>query len=118
MARSCLRDAPRTLLLAGSCGLSLLDALVVAFDDAERARVRVVAYGAVAPRWPQRDGMPLDGVQLRGDRDRIAAWLGPRSGPRPRMIAVGHMDYLDHPAARDALLAAACEQLDWLRHGA
>ncbi|MFZ2754624.1 MAG: hypothetical protein WAZ48_14420 [Lysobacteraceae bacterium] len=117
-ARGRLLAAPRTLLLVGSCGLALLDALIVPFDHAQRARLRVIAYGAVAPRWPQRDGMPLDGVQLRGDRDRIAARLGPGNGPRPRMIAAGHMDYLDHPAARDALLAAACEQLDWLRHGA
>ena len=117
-ARVRLLAAPRTLLLVGSCGLALLDALIAPFDHAQSARLRVVAYGAVAPRWPQRDGMPLDGVQLRGDRDRIAAWLGPRNGPPPQMIAAGHMDYLDHPPARDALLAAACEQLDWLRYGA
>jgi hypothetical protein len=116
-ARTRLLSAPRTLLLVGSCGLALLDTLIAPFDHAQRARLRVVAYGAVAPRWPQRDGMPLDGVQLRGDCDRIAAWLGPRNGPRPRMIAAGHMDYLDHPPARDAVLAAAREQLDWLRHG-
>ncbi|MBN8214752.1 MAG: hypothetical protein J0M09_17650 [Xanthomonadales bacterium] len=117
-ARGRLLAAPRTLLLVGSCGLALLDALIAPFDHAQRARLRVVAYGAVGLRWPQRDGMPLHGVQLRGDRDRIAAWLGPRNGPRPRMIAAGHMDYLDHPPARDAVFAAACEQLDWLRHGA
>lgn len=117
-ARARLLSAPRTLLLVGSCGLALLDALVAPFDRTQRAQLRVIAYGAVAPRWPQRDGMPLDGVQLRGDRDRIAAWLGPRNGPRPRMIAAGHMDYLDRSAARDAVLAAACEQLDWLQHGA
>lgn len=117
-ARGRLLAAPRTLLLVGSCGLALLDALIAPFDHAQRARLRVIAYGAVAPRWPQRDGKPLDGVQLRGDRDRIAAWLGPGNGPRPRMIAADHMDYLDHPPARDAVFAAACEQLDWLRHGA
>lgn len=117
-ARERLLAAPRTLLLVGSCGLALLDALIAPFDHAQRARLRVIAYGAVAPRWPQRDGMPLDGVQLRGDRDRIAAWLGPGNGPRPRMIAAGHMDYLDHPPARDAVLAAVHEHLDWLRYGA
>lgn len=117
-ARERLLAAPRTLLLVGSCGLALLDALIAPFDDAQRARLRVVAYGAVAPRWPQRDGQPLGGVQLRGIGDRIAAWLGPDDGPRPRMIAAGHMDYLEHAPARDAVLAAACEQLDWLRYGA
>ena len=117
-ARERLLAAPRTLLLVGSCGLALLDALLAPFDHAQRARLRVVAYGAVAPRWPQRDGKPLDGVQLRGERDRIAARFGPDNGPRPRMIAAGHMDYLDHAYARDAVLSAALEQLDWLRYGA
>ena len=107
MAQSRLRDAPRTLLLAGSCGLSLLDALVAAFDNAERARVRVVAYGAVAPRWPQG----IDGTALRGDRDRIARWFGPDDGPAPQSLACGHLDYLDH----DAVVDAARAQFAWLR---
>jgi hypothetical protein len=117
-ARERLLVAPRTLLLAGSCGLVLLDALIAPFDHAQRARLRVVAYGAVAPQWPQCNDRPLDGVQLRGDRDRIAARFGPDDGPRPRMIPAGHMDYLDHAPARDAVLLAAREQFDWLRHGA
>ncbi len=107
MAQSRLHDAPRTLLLAGSCGLSLLDALVATFDDADRARVRVVAYGAVAPRWPQG----IDGAALRGDRDRIARWFGPGDGPTPRSLACGHLDYLDH----DAVVDAARAQFAWLR---
>ncbi len=110
-ARERLLAAPRTLLLAGSCGLALLDALIAPFDDAARARLRVVAYGAVAPRWPHG----IVGVQLRGDRDRIAAWLGPADGPAPQRVAAGHMDYLDDGGARNAVIAAAREQLDWLR---
>lgn len=106
-ARSRLRDAPRTLLLTGSCGLSLLDAIIATFDDAERARLRVVAYGAVAPRWPQG----IVGTVLRGERDRIARWFGPADGPTPRSLACGHLDYLDHAAVVDA----AREQFAWLR---
>ncbi len=117
-ARARLLAAPRTLLLAGSCGMTLLDALIAPFDCEQRTRLRVVAYGAVAPRWPQRDGVRLHGTQLRGDHDRIAAWLGPEDGPTPRIIAAAHLDYLDQSSARDAVLTAAREQLDWLRHGA
>ncbi len=110
-ARERLLSAPRTLLLVGSCGLALLDLLIAPFADDARARLRAVAYGAVAPRWPRG----VDGAQLRGDRDRIAAWFGPSDGPPPQRIAAGHMDYLDSDASRDAVLAAAREQLDWLR---
>ena len=117
-ARTRLLVAPRTLLLVGSCGLTLLDALIAPFNGAQRAQLRVVTYGAVAPRWPQHDGTRLQGTQLRGDRDRIAAWLGPEDGPTPRIIAAGHLDYLDQPSARDTVLTAAREQFEWLLHGA
>ncbi len=110
-ARERLLSAPRTQLLVGSCGLALLDTLIASFDDADRARLRVVAYGAVAPRWPRG----IDGAQLRGDRDRIAAWLGPGDGPPPLRIAAGHMDYLDGDPARNPVIATARAGLDWLR---
>lgn len=113
-ARARLLDAPRTLLLAGSCGLALLDALCAPFDATQRARLRIVAYGAVGPRWPRG----IDGLQLRGERDRIAAHFGPADGPPPRTLACGHMDYLDSDAARTVVIAAAREQLDWLRGSA
>lgn len=106
-AQARLREAPRSLLLVGSCGLTLLDALIAPFAMHERARLRVVAYGAVAPRWPAG----VDGVQLRGHRDRIADWLGPDNGPVPRRVDHDHLDYLDG----DAVLLAVREQLDWLR---
>jgi len=106
-ARSRLRDASRTLLLTGSCGLGLLDAVIATFDDAERARLRVIAYGAVAARWPRGVG----GTVLRGDSDRIARWLGPDDGPTPQSLACGHLDYLDHATIVDAARA----QLGWLR---
>ena len=97
-ARASLQIPPRTLLLVGSCGLSLLDTLIAPFDDAQRARLRVVAYGGVAPRWPSR----IEGVQLRGRRDRIAAWLGPNDGPSVRHVDHGHLDYLEGRAIVDA----------------
>lgn len=110
-ARQRLLAAPRTLLLVGSCGLALLDSLIAPFDDDARARLYVVAYGAVAPRWPHG----IDGQQLRGDRDRIAAWLGPSDGPPPQRVAAGHMDYLDGEPSHNPVIAAAREQLVWLR---
>lgn len=106
-ARARLRETPRTLLLAGSCGLSLLDALIAAFDDGQRARLRVVAYGAVAPRWPRGIG----GTALRGDRDRIARWFGPAGGPAPQPLDCGHLDYLAHADVIDAVRS----QFAWLR---
>lgn len=109
-ARARLLAAPRTLLLVGSCGLALLDALVAPFDAGQRTRLRAVSYGGVAPRWPAG----IDGAQLRGRRDRIAAWLGPGDGPSPRTVDHGHMDYLDG----DTVAHAARAHLDWLREGA
>ena len=106
-ARRFLDAAPRTLLLVGSCGLALLDALVADRDAARRAQLRVVSYGGVAPRWPHA----IAGIRLHGRRDRIATWLGPRDGPPPRIVDHGHMDYLDGDAVVDAVRA----QHDWLR---
>ncbi len=106
-ARESLRRPPRTLLLVGSCGLSVLDALIEPFDEAQRARLRVVAYGGVAPRWPAH----IEGLQLRGHRDRIAAWLGPNDGPSVRVVDHGHLDYLEG----NAIVDAARECLHWLR---
>ncbi|MCC7247830.1 MAG: hypothetical protein IT473_04325, partial [Lysobacter sp.] len=111
LARERLRQPPRSLLLVGSCGLSLLDALIAPFDDAQRARLRIVAYGGVGPRWPRG----VEGAQLRGRRDRIAAWFGPNDGPQPRTIDCGHMDYLERSAALDAVLDAARTHWPWLR---
>lgn len=109
-ARAWLASTPRTLLLVGSCGLSLLDLLLAPLHAETRTRLRVVAYGAVAPRWPAH----IDGVQLRGDRDRIARWFGPVDGPPPQTLSCGHMDYLDH----DAVVETARAQFDWLRGAA
>lgn len=106
-ARDWLQASPRTLLLVGSCGLGLLDLLLAPMEAGARARLRVVAYGGVASRWPGG----IAGVQLRGDRDRIARWFGPADGPSPQTLSCGHMDYLDH----EAVAEAARSQFDWLR---
>ncbi len=106
-ARNSLLSSPRTLLLVGSCGLTLLGPLIAPFDAAQRARLRIVAFGGVAPHWPH----DVDGVQIRGDRDRIAAWFGPADGPPVRVVAHGHMDYLEG----EAIVAAARTFLPWLR---
>lgn len=109
-ARAQLFAAPRTLLLVGSCGLVVLDALIAPFDAAQRARLRAVSYGGVAPRWP----VGIHGSQLRGSRDRIAAWFGPADGPRHIAVDHGHMDYLDGTA----VVEAARAHLAWLRGAA
>ena len=110
VARARLLTPPRTLLLVGSCGLALLDALVAPLDAEQRVRLRAVSYGGVAPRWPAG----IDGAQLRGRRDRIAAWLGPGDGPTPQTVDHGHMDYLESAC----VVEAARAHLDWLREGA
>lgn len=114
-AREWLLRAPRSLLLVGSCGLSLLEAMLGDADDAAYARLRVVAYGAVGPRWPRA----LQGHALRGRFDWIARALGPAglppSGVSQQLLDCGHMDYLQRPQSRAAVLSAARAQLGWLR---
>lgn len=114
-ARQWLFEAPRSLLLVGSCGLSLLDALLREADQDLRSRVRLIAYGPVGPHWPSG----VDGHVLLGRRDWVARLLGPCTFDGAKVmqqtLACGHMDYLQRPKARAAVLAAACTQLDWLR---
>lgn len=114
-ARAWLWQAPRSLLLVGSCGLSLLEAMLGDADDAAYARLRVIAYGAVGPRWPRA----LRGHALRGHRDWIARVLGPSGvlpfGVSQQLLDCGHMDYLQRPQTRAAVLAAARAQFGWLR---
>jgi hypothetical protein len=109
-AHAWLQRAPRTLLLVGSCGLQLLDALLADGPLATRAPLRVVAYGAVGRRWPAG----IDGAHLRGRRDWVAACAPPRGAPPALAVDCDHLNYLRHPALRDAVLA----QLPWLASGA
>lgn len=115
IARARLLQAPRSLLLVGSCGLSLLDALLREVDPEQRSRIRVIAYGAVGPSWPTA----IQGHLLRGHRDWITSLLGPRT-LAPEWVTVqtldcGHLDYLQQAQARAAVLAAARAQFQWLR---
>lgn len=114
-ARHWLLEAPRSLLLVGSCGLSLLEALLRNTDQQLRSRIRVIAYGPVGPHWPSG----IDGHALLGRHDWIARLLGPCEPGQAKVTRLtldcGHMDYLQHPNARAAVLAAARTQLGWLR---
>ncbi len=110
-AHDWLQSAPRTLLLVGSCGLTLLNTLLAHSTDRAwlATRLRIVAYGGIAPRWPSG----IDGIQLRGRRDWIAALTAPRDGPAPLSLDCGHLDYL----ARIELQHAVLQSSDWLHGG-
>ena len=79
-----LDEADRTLLLAGSSGLSLLRNL--GLPEGALRRLHVFAYGAVGWSRP-----PCDAWIVTGRRDWIAACLGPKPDVR---VDCGHMDYL------------------------
>lgn len=84
-----LARAPMTVLLAGSCGLQLLDAL--ALPAAARSRVAVFAYGPVAKRMP-----PVAlGFCVRGRHDGLSRLLF--RGTVDAVPACGHLDYLADP---------------------
>lgn len=114
-ARAWLLEAPRSLLLVGSCGLSLLEALLREADRHQRSRIRAISYGGVGPRWPSG----VDGHAVTGGHDWISGLLGPRTfdgaNVTRQTLACGHMDYLQRPDARTAVLAATRAELDWLR---
>ncbi|PPT33324.1 MULTISPECIES: hypothetical protein [Xanthomonas] len=91
-----LEQAPRTVLLAGSCGLQLLTALQL--PQALRARLAVFAYGPVCTA-PATFGQ-LRIVQGRGDWiSRLLFGAAPDLRP-----ACGHLHYL-----RDAAVLAECQ---------
>ncbi|MEA9586318.1 hypothetical protein VC279_08455 [Xanthomonas sp. WHRI 10064A] len=91
-----LQQTPRTVLLAGSCGLQLLTALQL--PHALRARLAVFAYGPVC-RTPAAFGH-LRVVQGQGDRISRALF----DGAVELTPACGHMEYL-----RDAAVLASCQ---------
>jgi hypothetical protein len=105
LANVWLAQAPRTLLLAGSCGLALLAAI----DPRERAR-------AAPPVCLRRGGAAVAGrdrghTAVLGRRDRLARWLAPAGAPVPHVVEAGHLDYLESPVVR----ALAREELVRLR---
>lgn len=82
--KALLQRAPRTVFLAGSCGLELLFNLQLEVEDL--ARTYVFAYGPVARSLPD-----CHCVVVRGRRD----WLCRRFvGASTYEIDCGHLDYL------------------------
>jgi hypothetical protein len=82
--KALLAQAPRTVFLAGSCGLELLCNLRLEADDL--ARTFVFAFGPVARALPD-----CNRVVVQGRRD----WLSRGFVAQPDYaIACGHLDYL------------------------
>lgn len=82
-----LRQAPHTVVLAGSCGLSLWLSLAT---PELAARASVIAFGAVTRRRPSGELL-----LLQGQRDWLSRWFGGRIAPR---VPAGHLDYLACPS--------------------
>lgn len=84
--KALLQRAPRTVFLAGSCGLELLFNLRLEVEDL--ARMFVFAYGPVARALPD-----CHCVIVRGRRD----WVCSRFvGTSSYEVDCGHLDYLRH----------------------
>jgi len=88
-----LERAPRTLFLAGSCGIHLLRGLRL--PEPAMRRIAVFAYGPVAFARPD-----CTHVLVGSERDAISRAFFPHPDVRVRS---DHLRYLDDPA-----LAAAC----------
>ena len=78
---------PRTLILAGSCGLELFNNVDLPADY--RQRVHVIAYGPVA-RHRGRFAVTL----VQGHHDCLSSWYFPQVDYG---ISCGHMNYLHSP---------------------
>ena len=91
---------PHTLILAGSCGLELLNNLDLPAEYQQR--VHVLAYGPVARH---RSGFPCTLVQ--GRRDWLSWYFFPQTD---FIIDCGHMNYLYSPE----FLAVVKQQIDHL----
>jgi hypothetical protein len=91
-----LSRAPRTVLLAGSCGLELF--LNLGLDARWLARTTVFAFGPVARSLPASRYL-----LVQGRRDWLSRWYYPRVHHR---VDCGHLDYL----AQDEVLRL-CEDL-------
>jgi hypothetical protein len=82
-----LARAPRTLILAGSCGLELLANLRLPRESLDR--VHVFAYGPVARRLPE-----CACTLVQGRRDLISRWWFRDVDHR---VDCTHLDYLQSP---------------------
>lgn len=80
-------EAPRTVLLCGSCGLELLANLDA--SAATLARLHVLAFGPVARRRPPVHELLV--VRGRGDRISRRGF----AGDADRLVEGGHLDYLE-----------------------
>ena len=76
------------VLLAGSCGLELLDNLDL--PGATRERMHVFAYGPVSRRIPRVGSVWL----VQGNRDFISRAIHRRVD---HVVPCGHLDYLETP---------------------
>lgn len=83
--------ADRTVFLAGSCGVHLLEAL--ALPPATLRRVHVFAYGPVSWRRPD---CAIESVGGRRDWLSRACW-----GTPDHRVDAGHMNYLEQAAVAD-----------------
>jgi hypothetical protein len=101
--RSCVMNGldryPRLLLLAGSCGLELLNGLQLPSDY--RQKIVVLAYGPVA-----RSRGPWASSLVQGRRDRLSRAFFPRVDS---VIEAGHMDYLQSPEFFSIALATIAQ---------
>lgn len=81
-------DCDAVLLLAGSCGLELLDNLDL--PEETRRRLHVFAYGPVSRRRPEVASLRL----VQGRRDRISRLFHRQVD---HLLPCGHLDYLERP---------------------
>ena len=96
--------ADRVLLVAGSCGLELLDNL--GLEPEVLARLHVLALGPVSRRLPAVARCH----RVQGRWDRLSAWYHPQV---EQVIPGGHLDYLARPevlAAFEHMLADLQEE--------
>jgi hypothetical protein len=88
--KALLGRAPRTVFLAGSCGLELLFNLQLELEDL--ARTYVFAFGPVARAFPN-----CQRVVVQGRRDWLSRWL---VASPSYAVDCGHLDYLRQDQVR------------------
>lgn len=92
----CFDHYSQVLILAGSCGLALLNALQL--PEAYRHKLWVLAYGPVA-----KARGPWQGALVQGRRDRLSRWY---FSEVDHLVNAGHMDYLVGDALLEIAVAA------------
>ena len=101
-----LDDYPQALILAGSCGLELFNAL--SLTAALERRCTVLAYGPVAWARPRFAHLTI----VQGNRDILSKFFFPHADI---LLSCSHLDYLYSPEflrlASDHVAAAICTSL-------